>query len=221
MKKKTEKKLKEVREREAKLKLGQNSLDRQKTCSVEKKNTDISDDNHNIHLNPTPNLPDPNIKLSNLSSTPAILTQVPPHQHLHPVENLLCHHNPQCLLRAPHPPPHGPTTLKQYELQLLLLENEAERQKMESLKSRILTLVKPEPGDTFDNAIEKLEYLKSIFESDDENSEFDQLIETVINYREALNDTTEHDPDYYDDLAEMEPHYWEGEDGSELIFYDD
>ena len=76
-----------------------------------------------------------------------------------------------------------------------------------TLKSRILILVKCEPGDTFDDAIEKLEYLKSTFESDDENSEFDQLIETVINYKEALNDTTENDTDYYGDLAEMAPHY--------------
>ena len=122
LKKKAEKKLKEVRVREAKLKLGQNSLERQQTISTdEKKIADIGDDNHNLHPNPAHNLPDPNIQLSNPTHSPAIL--VPSHQHLHPVEDLHCQHDSQCVLRAPHPPPHDPLTLKQYELQLLAMDS--------------------------------------------------------------------------------------------------
>jgi TolA-binding protein len=84
MKEKNEKKLKDVREREAKLKLAQNGLEQQTFSTDEKKNLDIGDDNHNLYSNPTPNLPDPNIQLSNPTRSPAILTLVP-HQHLHPV----------------------------------------------------------------------------------------------------------------------------------------
>ena len=74
--------------------------------------------------------------------------------------------------------------------------------------------MKPEPGDTFDNTLEKLEFLKSILDDDDESSEFDELIEMVMMYGEALTISTEHDPDYYADLQEMPPHYWGGEDGN-------
>ena len=94
---------------------------------------------------------------------------------------------------------------------------------MESLKTKILNIVKPEPGDTFDDAIEKLEFLKSIFDDDDdETSAFDQLMEMANAFKEALDDTTEH-------VIQTTMMIWlrwnlttgGAEDGSELIFYDE
>jgi hypothetical protein len=224
MKKKAEKKLKEVREKEAKLKLDQNYFERNHKHLNDDINSELGDDNHNLKgdsskedfknavdqvsvPDPDPTKPTPTCVLSN--------------PHLEPHEDPHCIHGPQCVLRDPHPPPHGPPTHRQYELQQLVMKNEAERQKMETLKDKILALVKPEPGDTYDDAQEKLECLKFIFDDDDEASEFDKLFEMLNFYKEAKNDTTEHDPDYYDDLSEMAPHYWGGDDGNELIFYDE
>ena len=127
MKKKTEKKLKEVREKEAKLKLNQSSLEKQlKHLTNETKNTD---DNENLRgvleisiEEVSANQPNPYVQGSKSSPSLATPTLVPHHQHLELVEDPPCEHDPQCVLRAPHPPPHGPLTLKQHELQLLVMD---------------------------------------------------------------------------------------------------
>ena len=73
---------------------------------------------------------------------------------------------------------------------------------MEYLKTKLLAIAKPEP-DIFNDTREKLEYLKLIFDGYNEVLEVDQLIERVIGYREGLNDTTDHDPEYFVDHFEM------------------
>ena len=129
--KKIEKKLKLVREREAQLKLDQSSLEKQqKHLTNDKK---ITDDNENLigdikeHLEITvkqvsDNLPNPNVKGSKPSPSLTTPTLVPHYQPLDPAQDHHCEHDPQCVLRAPHPPPHGPLTLKQHELQLLVMD---------------------------------------------------------------------------------------------------
>ena len=131
MKKKTEKKLKEVREKEAKLKLDQSSLEKQlKHLTNDTRNTD---DNENLrgdtgeHLEisierVSANQPNPYVQGSKSSPSLATPTLVPHHHHLDLIKDPPCEHDPQCVLRAPHLPPHGPLTLKQHELQLLVMD---------------------------------------------------------------------------------------------------
>jgi hypothetical protein len=56
------------------------------------------------------NLPNPFVQGSKLSPSLTTPTFVTLHQHLEPAEDHHCEHDPQCILRASHPPPHGPLT---------------------------------------------------------------------------------------------------------------
>ena len=136
MKKKTEKKFKEVREKEAKLKLDQSCLDKQQKDFFNEK--EITDANQNLKPDTGEHSENvieqvsailPNLSLQHSNSTPNLTspTLIPQHQDLSPVEDPHCDHDPQCVLRPTHPPPHGPPTLKQYELELLVIENEGRK----------------------------------------------------------------------------------------------
>jgi hypothetical protein len=168
--------------------LDQNNFERHQKHLNNDINSELGDDNHNLKVdtfkedfeNAADEVSAPDLdptKLYYLTPTPAL-----GNQHLVPHEDPHCIHGTQCALRDPFPPPHGPPTHSQYESQQHVMKNEAIRQKMESLKNIILALVKPEPGDTYDDAKEKLECLKSIFNVDDEASEFEELFQLLNFY---------------------------------------
>ena len=69
------------------------------------------------------NIPNPYVQGSKTSPSLTTPTLDPHYQHLDPAEDHHCKHDPQCVLRAPHPPPPGPLTCKQYELQLFIMDS--------------------------------------------------------------------------------------------------
>ena len=136
-----------------------------------------------------------------------------------------CDHTPQCILKPPSPPPHGPRTQKQSELDIIIAKHEA----YESFAKYVLEFMEEEPGDTLDTTIAKLEALKAMLEpATDENtkeSTFDELIRTVKETKHAIQeqDNEDYDDDYFQAMEEdqgLPRHYWGGEDGNELIFSD-
>ena len=137
-----------------------------------------------------------------------------------------CVHSPQCVLREPSPPPLGPQTFKQSELDTEITKHEV----YESSSQSVLEFLEEEPGDTLDTMITKLKALKAMFEpnnnEDSKESTFDELIKKVKTTKEAmevLNDE-EYDDEYIQAREEdqgLPRHYWSGEDGNELIFVDD
>jgi hypothetical protein len=136
----------------------------------------------------------------------------------------ICLHAPQCSFRAPYPPPHGPQTYKQSELENVIIKTEA----TESFKESVMEFMRNEPGDTLDTTIAKLEALKAMLEpdhNDDEakESEFEKLIQMVKNTKEALEKLNDDDVDEldYEDYDDIPRHYWGGNDGNEIIFFED
>ena len=143
-----------------------------------------------------------------------------------PVEKEIfnCLHKPQCTIRGPYPPPHGPKTYKQSEVENIVLKIEA----YETFTENVLEYMKNEPGDTLDTTIAKLEALKALLEPDNigdeaKESQFDELIQMVKHTKEALEKINEndYDDDYYEEDDDLPRHYWGGEDGNELFFYED
>ena len=83
-----------------------------------------TEENFDITINQVPaNLPNPRGKGCKPDHNLSTPTLDPYHQHLDPALKTQCLYDPQRVLRAPHPPPHGPLTLKQYELQLLIMDS--------------------------------------------------------------------------------------------------
>ena len=72
-----------------------------------------------------------------------------------PKHLLRCLHAPQCLLRQTHPPPIGPRTFLQAELDTELSKKEA----IEAFTAKVLDFLKQEEGETLDYNILKLEAL--------------------------------------------------------------
>ena len=126
---------------------------------------------------------------------------------------LICPHSPQCTLREPCPPPHGPKTLQQVELEEELDRKEA----IQSVTESLLEFMQ-EPDDTLDDTVAKLEAIKPLLEPDvdlNKESQIDKLIEEVKMMKEAIKI-------YFEDMEDGLPrHYWGGEDASELIFLDE
>lgn len=132
-----------------------------------------------------------------------------------------CTHNPQCILRDPKPPPFGPKTLAEFQME----EDIVKQESIEGFINYVKDFIKKEDGETFDDQIEKLEALKRLLEPQEPaDSVFDDLIEKIKTVKEAVNNLSRNDEeevswsDYYDD--EIPEHYWGGEDGNELIFLD-
>ena len=140
-----------------------------------------------------------------------------------------CEHYPQCISREPLPPPLGPLTLQQFETEALVEKKEEEIKAVETFVKAVLKFMKKEPGDTLDVTVAKLEALKKLLEpeiKDEEPSEFDNLIETVKNTQELLDSIVnsnieEDDYEYLNEPDDLPPHYWGGEDGNEIIFYEE
>ena len=65
-----------------------------------------------------------------------------------------CLHDPQCIIRRPKPPPLGPQTLKQTEMDDIIVQKE-------TIARRVMEFMEDEPGDTLDITIAKLECLKT------------------------------------------------------------
>ena len=141
--------------------------------------------------------------------------------------SVVCPHSPQCHLRDPFNPPHGPKTQKQAELDDSIAKND---EAIESVIENVLDFLKQEPGETLDDTIYKLESLKSILEPNHDNtedeSELDKLIESAKVTKEAIeniaNSKDDYDDEYLQDLMDnsLPRHYWGGEDGNDLIFED-
>ena len=136
---------------------------------------------------------------------------------------LICPHSPQCTFRGPRPPPHGPKTFKQVELEEELARNEA----IQSVTESLLEFMEQEPNDTLDDTIAKLEALKSLLEPDNDEtkeSEIDKLIAEVQIMKEAIENMhkDDYDEEDFEDMDDGLPrHYWGGEDASELMFFDE
>ena len=141
--KKVDKKLKNLNEREAKLKVEKDALKTVKTID------------ENANLEPKQE------EFVELSSS--------------------CTHSPQCLFRHPRPPPHGPPTLIQFELQETVTKNEIFA-KIETFTDIIKNFFHSDPNlYDIDITIAKLEALKGLYgetscQNDDEVEEFDQTI---------------------------------------------
>ena len=127
-----------------------------------------------------------------------------------------CPHSPQCTSRGPHPPPHGPRTFTQLELDEELVRNEA----IQSFTNNLLEFLEEAPGETLDDTVAKLEAIKNMLEpekDDTKESEFDKIIAEVKITKEAIekinNEQHEYDEDYFKDIEDDLPrHYWGGED---------
>ena len=119
MVKKANKKLKNVQEREAKLELEKNKLERLRTCTTLDKELET---NNNEQEN----------------------------------KNESCKHSSTCISRQPFPPPFGPTTFEQHELEEAVLENETKNLEVESIVKEFMNLFNTEPIDDLDCTIVKL-----------------------------------------------------------------
>ena len=129
-------------------------------------------------------------------------------------------------LHQPFPPPLGPRTLKQTELDNAILINEA----VQTFTEQVLDFIQQDDEETLDDTIAKLEAFKKMLEpeSDEKESKFEELIQMVKTAKKAIDNLNKNhdelDEDYYDDLRpddDLPRHYWGGEDGNELIFEDD
>ena len=121
------------------------------------------------------------------------------------------------------PPPIGPRSLKQTELDRELVKQEV----IQSFIDDVLEFLKREDTETLDDTVEKLKALKNLFEAKGvDASEFDSIIETAKRTYEAIEelhkDEDEYDDDYFEDLLDedLPRYYWGGEDGNKIIFED-
>ena len=106
-----------------------------------------------------------------------------------------CPHIPQCIWNEPRPPPLGPRTLEQAQLDNELIKNEA----IQTFTQEALDFLKQDNDETLDDTIKKMEAFKNLLEPDCEESEFDELIQMVKTAKEAienLNKSIEYDDDY-------------------------
>ena len=167
--------------------------------------------------------------------TASSLAIVPSCSNNNPVKPLLdqetsqkssaCYHTPQCCARQPSPPPFGPLTSKQVELNE---EIEKKEKNDEEIFKLVMEFFEKEPNDSIDTTILKLEAIKRIFhpnsELEDSASPFDILIQMGRDAKDTIENMKVSDAeDNYDDyLTEDEdiPRHYYGEEG-ELIFYDD
>ena len=85
--------------------------------------------------------------------------------------------------------------------------------------------IKQEPSETLDNQLEKLNSLKRLLEPfSSDVSIFDELAEKIKTLQDALEKVDDdEDYSYYEDYDDdsLTPHYWGGDDGHELFFYDE
>ena len=71
-----------------------------------------------------------------------------------------CAHKPQCILRDPKPPPFGPITFAEFQLEAEI----GKRGSIEEFINYVKDLIKLEDNETLDDQIEKLEALKRLLE---------------------------------------------------------
>ena len=150
-------------------------------------------------------------------------------------KNESCKHSSTCISRQPFPPPFGPTTFEQHELEEAVLENETKNFEIESLVEDFMNLFNTEPKDDLDFTIVKLEIIQNLLESkisDKENESlkgFQELIDKAKknkqdyeNAKEYMLATAKDDDDYsdYEDYN-VPRHFYVDEDGSEFIFEDE
>ena len=84
-------------------------------------------------------------------------------------ENLYCSHFPQCFTRNPYPPPLGPITLKQFEVEEEIRNNEKEQDsEIAALLEDIMNFACSEPRDDIDHTIAKIAALKNLLEPNKE-----------------------------------------------------
>ena len=99
-----------------------------------------------------------------------------------------------------------------------------------SFTESVLEFMKQEPGDALEMTLAKLEAPKTMLEPTIENalkedSEFYQLIQIAKTTKDAVENLHKEDQyeydDNYEDGEELKLHYWGGEDGNELIVFED
>ena len=81
-----------------------------------------------------------------------------------------CDHSPQCLLRQPLTPPHGPLTEAQYNLNETLLKNEA-MDKIKTFIDIVRNFFHYKPAEDIEITIVKLKAVKEIFELGNQQNE--------------------------------------------------
>ena len=141
-------------------------------------------------------------------------------------EIINCRHIPQCTTRLPYPPPCGPITLNQFELEVEIAKKEKEETKLDALIEDIMNFAHSEPKDDIDHTIAKITALKNLLEPNKEahESQLEKLLVEANAAKEAienLNKTDDYE-DYFEDVDDGLPdYYWGGEDASELIFIDE
>ena len=144
----------------------------------------------------------------------------------------ICPHSPQCAERQPYPPPHGPPTLDQSEVQECVARNENVEIEVKQFVTKIMDFYKSEPVGDLDTTIAKLEVIKELLEPENDESdepktsEFDELIEMAKDTKQKLEAMKTSEFDEYDDYSFEEDEnlprfYWGGDDCCEMIFYDD
>ena len=141
--------------------------------------------------------------------------------------NLLgCHHSPQCYSREPFPPPLGPLTQKQVNLDE---EIEKSENYSEALLKTVINFVDLETNASIDDTIIKLKAVRKVLDPDSDLeghvSPFDILIDLAKNTKDAIesmkNKNLEENEsvDYYEEDDDLPRHYY-GDEG-EILFYDD
>ena len=135
----------------------------------------------------------------------------------------VCCHSPQCCTRQPSPPPLGPLTLEQVQLNE---EIEKSEKNAEALLNIVIEFVKHDTEDKIDDTIVKLKAVRKVLDPDSELeghiSPFDDLIEMAINHKDALENLKDKKEDEYKDYYEEDdlPRHYYGEEG-EILYYDD
>jgi myosin heavy subunit len=127
----------------------------------------------------------------------------------------------QTITRQPYPPPHGPLTKTQYDLNQTLLVNEAVA-KVETFTQIVKNFFKYKAGEDIDITISKLQAFNELFEPNIEKAEFDELVSlaretTAIQYYFANHEEINTDDENYDENYLDLPHHYLGDDG-ELVF---
>jgi hypothetical protein len=136
----------------------------------------------------------------------------------------LCNHTPQCTTRLPTPTPEGTPTFAPFELHEILEANEDKEREIKYYAGQILDFYRSGSDGNIDQSIEKLEVIRELLATENgENDDFDELIDIAKNIKKILEEMNNEDDEKYTyDYDEDAPkYYWGGDDGNEIIFYDD
>ena len=126
----------------------------------------------------------------------------------------------QTISRQPYPPPHGPPTKAQFDLNQILLINETV-EKIGTFTQIVKNFFQYKAAEDINITITKLKAFSELFEPNIEKEEFDELVAMARETKAIQNyyynhEEDETDDDDYDD-SDLPNHYL-GEDG-ELVFY--